>query len=248
MRGTPFAAAGPHGGWDTVKKTAPNSASVRPTYFPSATASLFRRTFFERVGPFEEGFFAYLEDVDLGLRAAIEDLAGLYVPQAVAYHRGSATSGAWSSAMVEWITCHQLLLLAKFYPTRLLMLYARPILAAQLLWAGLAVSRGGAWAWMRGLWLGIRRFARLRRTSRALRRGERLATHPAFERGGHSENSGSDKLGRLLEMVLPAGAAGRGELCMKTDVAVVVVTYNSARSVAGCLRSLRRSGRNRRRR
>ena len=158
------------------KEDGPEFGVRRRTYFPSATASLFRRTFFERVGPFEEAFFAYLEDVDLGLRAAIEDLAGLYVPQAVAYHRGSATSGAWSGAMVEWITCHQLLLLAKFYPTRLLMRYARPIFAAQLLWAGLAVSRGGAWAWMRGLWLGIRRFARLRRASQALRRGERLAS------------------------------------------------------------------------
>ena len=78
--------------------------------------------------------------------------------------------------MVEWMTGHQLLLLAKFYPARLLMRYARPILAAQLLWAGLAFSRGRGWAWMRGLWLGIRRFARLRRASEALRRGERLAT------------------------------------------------------------------------
>ena len=158
------------------KRDGPEFGVRRLTYFPSATASLFRRTFFERVGPFEESFFAYLEDVDLGLRAAIENLSGLYVPQAVAYHRGSSTAEAWSSAVVEWMTCHQLLLLAKFYSARLLMRYARPILAAQLLWAGLAFSRGRGWAWMRGLWLGIRRFARLRRASEALRRGERLAT------------------------------------------------------------------------
>lgn len=157
------------------KKDGPEFESHRLTYFPSATASLFRRTFFERIGPFEELFFAYLEDVDMGLRAAIEDLSGLYVPQALAYHRGSATSQVWSSAMVEWITCHQLLLLAKFYPTRLLMGYARPIFVAQLLWALSAFSRGRAWAWMRGFCLGIRRFGRLRRVSQGLRDGERLA-------------------------------------------------------------------------
>lgn len=128
---------------------------ARRTYFPSATAAVYRRSFFDRVGFFEESFFAYLEDVDLGLRAALEDLPGLYVPEAVAAHQGSETAGQWSEAMVRWITCHQLLLLAKFYPAGLLLRFARPILAAQLLWAVLAVSRGRSAAW----WAGFREAA-----------------------------------------------------------------------------------------
>jgi GT2 family glycosyltransferase len=150
--------------------------AARRTYFPSATAALFRREFFERVGDLDEAFFAYLEDIDLGLRAALEDLPGLYVPSAVAYHRGSATAGVWSGQSVEWMTCHQLLLLAKFYPARLLLRNLRPILAAQLLWATLAASRGRGVAWARGLWKGVRGFARSRRASTAIRRhSERLA-------------------------------------------------------------------------
>jgi GT2 family glycosyltransferase len=150
---------------------------LRQTYFPSATATLFRRDFFERVGGLEESFFAYLEDIDLGLRAAIEDLPGLYVPSAVAYHRGSATAGVWSGQSVEWMTCHQLLLLAKFYPARLMLRYCRPILAAQLLWVTLAVSRGRAAHWARGFWRGLRGFWRLRRASESIRRrGERLGS------------------------------------------------------------------------
>jgi GT2 family glycosyltransferase len=150
---------------------------VRRTYFPSATAAIFRRDFFERVGGLEETFFAYLEDIDLGLRAAMEDLPGLYVPSAVAYHRGSATAGAWSNASVEWMTCHQLLLLAKFYPARLMLRFLRPIVAAQLLWATLAISRGRAVSWARGVWCGLRGFSRLRRTSVSIRHhGERLAS------------------------------------------------------------------------
>ena len=149
--------------------------AARQTYFPSATAALFRRDFFERIGGFEESFFAYLEDIDLGLRAAIEDLPGLYVPGAVAYHRGSATAGVWSGQSVEWMTCHQLLLLAKFYPARLLLRFFRPILAAQLLWATLAMSRGRATNWALGFWRGLRSFSRLRRASQSLRsHGERL--------------------------------------------------------------------------
>jgi hypothetical protein len=150
--------------------------TVRRTYFPSATAAIFRQSFFERIGGLEESFFAYLEDIDLGLRAAIEDLPGLYVPSAVAYHRGSATAGIWSGPSVEWMTCHQLLLLAKFYPARLMLRFLRPILAAQLLWATLAISRGRTVSWARGFWLGLRGFLRLRRTSAPIRRrGERLA-------------------------------------------------------------------------
>ena len=102
------------------KDDGPAFATPRPTYFPSATATLFRRSFFDKVGFYEESFFAYLEDVDLGLRAALEDAPGSYVPEAVAYHVSGETTGRWSTQMVEWLTCHQLLLLAKFYPPSLL--------------------------------------------------------------------------------------------------------------------------------
>jgi hypothetical protein len=142
---------------------------ARKTYFPSATAALFRAELFARLGLLEESFFAYLEDVDLGLRAAIEDLPGIYVPEALALHRGSETAGAWSAPMVRWITCHQLLLVAKYYPAGLLWQFARPILAAQLLWAALAVSRGRSGAWLGGVLEGLGRAAELRRSSRALR-------------------------------------------------------------------------------
>ena len=146
----------------------------RRTYFPSATAVLFRRDFFEHVGLFEESFFAYLEDVDLGLRAALEDRGGLYVSEAVAAHRGSETAGQWSEAMVRWITCHQLLLLAKFYPAGLLLRFARPIVAAQLLWAAMAVWHGRGAAWLAGLREGASRAGKIRRGSEALRRDRRL--------------------------------------------------------------------------
>ena len=141
----------------------------RRTYFPSATATLFRREFFERVGRFDESFFAYLEDVDLGLRAAIADLPGVYVPEARAFHQGSQTAGAWSPRVVTWMTCHQLLLLAKYYPVRLLVGFACPILAAHCLWAALAVSRGRGLAWLRGVWEGLKRVRQTRRAGASLR-------------------------------------------------------------------------------
>ena len=151
------------------KNDGPEFDLGRRTFFPSATATAFRRTFFDRVGLLEEGFFAYLEDADLGLRAAIEKLPGMYVPEAVAYHRGGATSGVWSSQTVEWMTCHQLLLIAKFYSIGMILRYAHAILAAQLLWAGLAISRGRGGAWLRGFALGVWKFSRVRRASKQVR-------------------------------------------------------------------------------
>ncbi len=148
----------------------------RATFFPSATATAFRRTFFEQAGMFDEAFFAYLEDIDIGLRAALAGLAGVYTPAARSYHHGSATGRAWSADMVRWITGHQLLLLAKFFPARLLLRNGWNILVAQGLWSGLAVSRGQFLAWLRGLALGLRQASRARLDGTTLRaQPERLA-------------------------------------------------------------------------
>jgi GT2 family glycosyltransferase len=58
-----------------------------------AAAALYRRDLIEAVGKFDEDFFCYLEDVDLGFRLRLAGHRCLYVPDAVAYHVGSATTG-----------------------------------------------------------------------------------------------------------------------------------------------------------
>lgn len=148
------------------KPDGPAFAEPRATHFPSATAALFRRAFFERAGLFDEAFFAYLEDVDLGLRAARLGLRGRYVPEAKAWHLGSATGGRWSDASVAWITRHQLLLLAKHYSGSMLLRFGLPVAAAQALWAALAASRGRLPAWWRGLRSGLAAFRAQRRAGR----------------------------------------------------------------------------------
>ena len=148
----------------------------RRTFFSSATAVMARRELFSRAGKLDEVFFTYLEDVDLGLRAALLGLDGVYVPEAVAYHRGSATLGPGSAQTVEWMTRNQILLLAKFYPAGLLWRFWRPILAAQTLWGGAAILRGHPVAWARGLASGLAGGPALRRSAAAWRaNGNRLA-------------------------------------------------------------------------
>lgn len=68
-------------------------------FAPSAGAALYRAAALTDVGPFDESFTAYLEDVDWGLRAQLAGYRAWYVPSAVAYHMGSRTTGGDASAL-----------------------------------------------------------------------------------------------------------------------------------------------------
>jgi GT2 family glycosyltransferase len=133
-------------------------SSARPIWSAPWTAALFRAELFQRVGLLEESFESYLEDVDFGLRSAAQSLAGQYVPEALAWHRGSATLGRWHPETVRRIARNQLLLLARHYPRRLLVRWCWPIFVAQFLWGAVAFRHGAGFAWMRGAWQGLRRF------------------------------------------------------------------------------------------
>jgi GT2 family glycosyltransferase len=55
-------------------------------------AALYRREFFEKVGYFDEDFFAYQEDIDLSFRAQLQGYKCLFLPRAKIYHvRGGTT-------------------------------------------------------------------------------------------------------------------------------------------------------------
>jgi GT2 family glycosyltransferase len=59
-----------------------------------AGAALYRKSILEEIGLFDENFFAYMEDVDIGYRARIHGYKNIYCPDAICYHVGSATSGS----------------------------------------------------------------------------------------------------------------------------------------------------------
>jgi GT2 family glycosyltransferase len=61
-------------------------------FAPTAGAALYRAQAFAEVGPFDESFWAYFEDVDWGLRAQIAGLRCWYAPKAIAFHMGSQTT------------------------------------------------------------------------------------------------------------------------------------------------------------
>ena len=62
-------------------------------FSPCAAAALCRRNELEAVGGFDERFFCYFEDVDLGFRLRLHGERCILVSDAVVHHIGSATTG-----------------------------------------------------------------------------------------------------------------------------------------------------------
>lgn len=120
--------------------------------FAPLTATLVHRQLFANVGMLDETFGSYLEDVEFGLRCALAGQEGVYVPEAVAEHLGSATLGEWNKDTVRRISRNQVLLSYKHLGGQ-----ARwPILAGQLLWGLTTIRHGRGVAWALGKWEGLR--------------------------------------------------------------------------------------------
>ncbi len=135
----------------------------RPIAFAPFTAALFRRALFDEVGPLDERFESYLEDVEFGLRCARAGRRGVYVPLSRASHWGSATLGRWHPEVARRISRNQVLLVAKHFPPDGWLRYAWPVAAGQALWGLVALRHGAGWAWLRGKTEGLRRFVEFRR-------------------------------------------------------------------------------------
>ena len=74
-----------------------SAENEREVFSPCAAAALYRRSAVLKVGGFDEDYFCYVEDVDLGFRLRLAGHRCLYVPQSVAHHVGSGTTGGQHS-------------------------------------------------------------------------------------------------------------------------------------------------------
>ncbi len=66
----------------------------REIFSACAGAAIYRRSVLNKIGLFDENFFAYMEDVDISYRARIHGFKCVYCSDAVVYHRVSGTSGS----------------------------------------------------------------------------------------------------------------------------------------------------------
>jgi hypothetical protein len=86
---------------------------------PSASAALYRRAMLEEIGTFDESFFLYCEDTDLGLRARRAGWRCRYVPGAVVEHRYSHSAGRVSSLKAYYVERNRILVAMKNFPLRM---------------------------------------------------------------------------------------------------------------------------------
>jgi len=90
--------------------------------WPDGCAAMYRRAMLDEIGGFDEDFFAYGDDAELGLRARIAGWKCLYIPRAVVRHHRGATLGLRSPRRLELIERNRVLLAAKLFPWSLLWL------------------------------------------------------------------------------------------------------------------------------
>lgn len=86
--GTPYRG---HFGWPAA--TAPADGEC---FSPCAAAAIYRKSTFEALGGFEESFFCYCEDIDLGYRLRLRGGRALQLNRARVLHEGSGVSGRHS--------------------------------------------------------------------------------------------------------------------------------------------------------
>lgn len=137
----------------------------QPRYLLGACggAALYRRSLFDDIGLFDEDYFAYLEDVDLGLRAQSAGYKCYYVPTSIVYHLGCGTTGSGYSPLVvrlsarnNWNT------IVKNIPAPLLVKFLPHILFWQLYYLAVVTIRGRQLVpWLKGTWEAIRLLPRM---------------------------------------------------------------------------------------
>ena len=102
--------------------------------WPDGCAAMYRKRMFDEIGGFDEDFFAYGDDAELGLRARIAGWKCVYAPRAVVRHHRGSTMGKDSGRRLQLIERNRVLLAAKLFPWSLLCL--NPLYFAVRLTAG----------------------------------------------------------------------------------------------------------------
>jgi GT2 family glycosyltransferase len=119
--------------------------ACRTALFPSGAAALYTRRMLDDIGLFDERFFLYGDDAELGLRGRVAGWGCALAPQAIAYHHYSRSVGAYSSLKAFYVERNRVLVLLKLFPVALILVspvYTAVRLALQT-WGALS-GRGAA--------------------------------------------------------------------------------------------------------
>jgi GT2 family glycosyltransferase len=97
-----------------------NFSGNSDTLFPTGSAAMYRRKMLDEIGLFDERFFLYCEDTDLGLRARWAGWEGEYVAGAVVDHAYSKSAGRASALKAYYVERNRLYTVVKNFPFSML--------------------------------------------------------------------------------------------------------------------------------
>ena len=99
-------------------KAVPDSNGYQEVFSACGAAAMYRTSSVLEAGGFDEDFFCYVEDVDLGFRLRLRGERCLLVPDAVVAHAGGVSSGGQMSSceanVVFWCLTRSLLMPAAY--------------------------------------------------------------------------------------------------------------------------------------
>jgi hypothetical protein len=168
---------------------ADSDGAPEEVFGPCASAALYRRTMLDKIGLFDEDFFAYYEDVDLAWRARLGGWRCVFVPTARVKHVHSATLGTGSRRKTYFIARNRWWAIVKSYPSPAMWLALPLIVGWDVLSLGWAVLRGhgrsalrGRRDALRGMRALMRRRAKVQRKRRTGSTIWRMLTPPRMSR------------------------------------------------------------------
>lgn len=151
-----------------------------------AAAAMYPRQAFLEAGGFDEDYFSYFEDVDLGFRLRLRGLNCIFVPEAVVHHVGSASTSRRSDFVVYHGHRNLVWTYFKDMPASLLWLYLPLHLLMNLYYLVTLTFKGSAgaiWRAKRDGLFGIPAALRKRRSVQGLRTAPAGRLQRAMSRG-----------------------------------------------------------------
>ena len=116
-------------------------AEAAEVLLPSGSAALYRKEMLDEIGLFEDDYFLYCEDTDLGLRGRWAGWKCWYVPEAWVEHTYSKTAGRASPRKAYFVERNRLRTVIRNFPfSRVLLSFACAL--TRYLWHGISVMKG----------------------------------------------------------------------------------------------------------
>lgn len=136
-------------------------------------ASIYRRALLEKTGLLDEDFAMYYEDVDLNFRAQLYGFQCEFVPEAVVYHMGSASSNPKTMFL---LARNSVFVIVKNWPAPLLRKNLPRAVAARikLAWDFLKSNRPLAFSYLKGTFLALLELPSLMRKRRSIQKNARV--------------------------------------------------------------------------